>query len=268
MNVPPSALTLTLRDVVVDGRLDVPHLSVGPGLLVVVGENGAGKSTLLDVLAGIVAPNTGTARVDGVSLSSLSPRARACRIASLGQRDEVLGDVLVAERIAAGLAPRRGLSALFDDEASSAVAVVAAEMGIEPLLHRRGDALSGGQRRRVSLARTLVDDSVRVLVLDEPFAGLDVQSTHLVVSALRKRAANGHIVVVSVHDVATALALGGRLLGLRTGTIVVDGALPEILPHATAVWGDVRVVVDGAWVGVLHRREGTIAACSTTEGVG
>ena len=246
--------TLVLADVDVPGRLRVSSLTLSPGLTVVVGENGAGKSTLLDVLAGVLVPEDGSVAVDGVVLSSCTPRDRARAIASLGQHDDAGLDVVVAERIARGLAPRRGLHALYDHDAEALVAAVAGELGLHEKVAQRVDRLSGGQRRRAGIARALVDDQARVIVLDEPFSGLDAGASTLVVAALRRRAAAGVVVVVSVHDVATALALGGRLLGLRAGEIVVDGALPAVLSAAAVVWGDVRVVVDGEWAGVLRRR--------------
>jgi iron complex transport system ATP-binding protein len=246
--------TLALADVEVPARLRVPALTLSPGVTVVVGANGAGKSTLLDVIAGVSLPRRGRVTIDGLSLSSMSPRERARRIASLGQDDDAGLDVTVAERIARGLAPRRGLHALYDDETAALVAAAAAEVGVNDRLDHRVDRLSGGQRRRAGVARALVDDQASVIVLDEPFAGLDVSGTALVVAALLRRAVTGVVVVVSVHDVAIALALGGRLLGLRDGELVVDGPLPDALSKAAVVWGDVRVVVDGDWAGVLRRR--------------
>lgn len=244
---------IALNDVDLPGRLRVPSLALTAGVTVVVGENGAGKSTLLDVVAGVLAPGHGDVVVDGVALSSLTPRARARRIASLGQHDDAGLNVTVAERIASGLAPRRGVHALYDEETHALVAAVATEVGLGDKLAQRVHRLSGGQRRRAAIARVLVDAQAHAVVMDEPFAGLDAAGCALVVTALRRRAAAGVVVVVSVHDVAVALSLGGRLVGLRGGEIVVDGALPDVLPRAAVVWGDVRVVVDGAWAGVLRR---------------
>ncbi|MDP2340976.1 MAG: ATP-binding cassette domain-containing protein [Deltaproteobacteria bacterium] len=248
-------MRLSIVDVDVAGRLRVPALTLEPGLVVVVGQNGAGKSTLLDVLAGILRPDRGRVELNDVDdVTGLPPRSRARLIASLGQEPlSTLDELTVQARIAQGLAPRRGHNAILDDEARSRVAAVAVELGLGASLDRRLGRLSGGERRRAHVARALVDEQAAVVVVDEPFAGLDRSGTGLLVAALRTRALR-QIVVVSVHEVQTALALGGRLLGLQAGSVVVDGALPQALEQAASVWGDVKVVVDGDYVGVLLKR--------------
>ena len=246
---------LSLHHVVVPQRLQIGALSLSPGLTVVVGQNGAGKSTLLDVVAGVLKPRQGRVSLDSVDdVGALAPRARARLISSLSQDSgSSLHDLSVQERIAQGLAPRRGFNAGLNDEARVGVAAVADELGLGPWLHLSLGLLSQGERRRAHVARALVDDRARVVVVDEPFAGLDRGGTDLLIAALKKRAST-QIVVVSVHEVQTALALGGRLLGLQAGAVVVDGPLLLALPDAAVVWGDVKVVADGAYVGVLHKR--------------
>lgn len=247
--------TLIASDVVVTGRVRA-SLRLGTGVTVVVGKNGAGKSTLLDVLAGVRGVDGGHVSLDDgsrvVDVSTLSPRVRAQRMASLAQEPPGLADVVVRDRIAQGLVPRRGAWAGISDDVAGRIAAVADELGVGALLSRRLSELSGGERRRVHVARALIDDDAEVVIVDEPFAGLDQRSSALLVAALRRRGER-QIVVVSVHDVALALALSGRLVGLHDGDVVVDGALPEALSQATAVWGDVKIVNDGDWVGVLVR---------------
>jgi iron complex transport system ATP-binding protein len=258
---PPAAASLCLQDVVLPGRLTIDGaLVLSPGLTVVVGKNGAGKSTLLDVAAGVLVPPVGTATLGGTALSAWTPAARAARVASLGQGEpslSALGGLTGLARVAQGLAPRRGAGALLDDATAGRAVAVALELGLTPAqLQVSLASLSYGQRHRVHLARALVDDDSAALLLDEPFAGLDVEGGRLLVAALRARAER-KVVVVSVHELERALHLGGRLLGLAGGRVVVDGELPGALDSAaaTAIWGcevRVRVEPDG-FVGVLWR---------------
>jgi len=254
-------MTLTLTDVVVTAhqgvRLRVPALTIRAGITVVVGDNGAGKSTLLDVLAGVLRPTSGTVDVDGTPLSSLSPAERARRIASLGQQPPLVPGLTGAARIAQGLVPRRGAGAAVDDVVTARVHAVATALGVSSLLSRPLGTLSGGQRQRLHLARALIDDDATALLLDEPFAGLDDGATALVITALQQRAAR--VVVVSVHDLGIAVALGGRLLGVRAGEIVVDTDVASLVDPANAnadrIFSDpVRVVSADGFVGVLRRR--------------
>lgn len=208
--------------------LDDVSLTLRSGELVaVVGENGAGKTTLLDRLAGVLPAEMGHVTLDDARVERLSSRARARAIASCAQSAPSPPDLVVAARIGQGLAPRRGFAALLDDGARAAVRDVAEELGLLGLLGRSLGTLSGGERRRVQVARALVDDEARAYLLDEPHAGVDVRHQPLVSEALRRRARAGKLVVASVHDLGLALELADRVVGLREGRIIVDGT-PEV----------------------------------------
>jgi iron complex transport system ATP-binding protein len=250
---------LALDGVVVTGargdRLRLDSLGLGPGLAVVVGENGAGKSTLLDVLAGLLRPAAGQVLLDDTPMSSRSPLERSRAIASLGQRPRAAPWLRVRERIAQGLIPRLGAGPPPSPDVERAVTDVAARLGIGALLDRPLAALSGGEQQRAHVGRALIDDKAGVLLLDEPFAGLDEAGCALLVAALRARADAGTVVVVSVHDLGLAALLGGRVLGLQAGRIVVDDGGIDGLEAAAALLGTgLRVVsIDGA-IGVLRVR--------------
>jgi iron complex transport system ATP-binding protein len=236
-------------------RLRVGSLVLRPGITVVVGANGAGKSTLLDVLAGLVRPSAGQVQIDGVSLASLSATARAQRVASLGQQPRAAPWLRVRERIAQGLIPRLGAGPPPSPCVEAAVIEVARRLGIDHLLERRLTALSGGEQQRAHVARCLVDTAAAVVLLDEPFAGLDEASSGLLVRALRARADAGTVVLVSVHDPGLAALLAGRVLGLREGAIVVDGDGVAGLEAAASLLGPgLTIVVGPAGVGVLRAR--------------
>lgn len=255
-------MTITFTDVVVgpphETRLRVAALTLRAGITVVVGDNGAGKSTLLDVAAGVLRPERGRVDLNDTPLLSLSPRDRARGIASLGQQPLLVAGLIGEARIAQGLVPRRGPGAALDDVSRAGVHAVAVELGVQSLLARPLGSMSGGQRQRLHVARALVDDQATAIILDEPFAGLDDSAVALVVAALRAR--RDKIVVLSVHDLGVAMALRGRMLGVRAGEIVVDADVAALAgsgesENADRIFVDpVRVVVDGDFVGVLRRR--------------
>jgi iron complex transport system ATP-binding protein len=220
--------------------LDDVTLSLAGGeVVVVVGENGAGKSTLLDCLAGVRRPTLGEVRLDEESVFGLSPRERARRLASLGQANVLADDLSAAARIAQGLVPRRGPQALLDGRAFDAVRAVAGELGVGDVLGRRISTLSGGERRRVEVARALVDDEADAYLLDEPHAGVDARHASLVSHALRARARRGALVVATVHDLGVALSGADRVIGLREGRVVVDEPAASALTreHLLSLYG-------------------------------
>lgn len=232
---PAGATVLRAHAVTVAARLRDVTLELSPGLTVVVGENGAGKSTLLDVLAGVLLPDRGVVTfVDGTStdLRALAPRQRARRIASLGQAS-VDVDASALERIAQGLAPRRGSRALIDDATRARVQTVARALGIDELLDRDVAALSAGQRRRIEVARALVDDLASCVIVDEPHAAVDVKHQGLVSRALVARARAGALVIVSVHDLGIAAAIADRVIGMREGRVVIDGPVASAITSAS-----------------------------------
>jgi iron complex transport system ATP-binding protein len=243
-------------------RLYVEALTLTAGITVVVGDNGAGKSSLLDALAGVLKPTAGHVFLDDaehgrLDVHSLPARHRARHISSLGQQPLVVTGLSAVERIAQGLVPRRGPDARIDDATRRRVDDVARELGIADLLAAPLNRLSGGQRQRVHVARTLIDHEANIVMLDEPFAGLDDAASALLVSALRRR--RHQLLVTSVHDLGLAVALDGRLLGLRAGSLVVDSTTEALLAptneDAGRIFADpVRVVVDGDSIGVLRRR--------------
>jgi iron complex transport system ATP-binding protein len=256
----PNARTSTTNalravDIALGTRLHATSLTFTSGsLTAIVGENGAGKSTLLDILAGVHAPAAGSIHLGDDDVRALPPRTRAQRIASLGQKNVDLDDVTAAERIAHGLVPRRGPHALVDDTALQRITAVADELGVAAFLDRPLATLSTGERRRVEVARALVDDAVPCFLLDEPHAGVDVRHQSLVSAALAARAKRGAIVVVSVHDLGVA-GVADRVIGMREGRVVVDTAALDA-NAIEAIYGVSGAVVvrDGRALGVLLPR--------------
>ena len=156
-----------------DRVLRCVDLSVAAGELVaLVGANGSGKSTLLKLVSGYLKPSGGEVLLDGISIGSLSPRAAARRLACLEQERRIDLDFSVREIVAMGRIPHR---ARFSRETARDRHAVREAMDITDtasLANRYIHTLSGGERRRTEIARSLAIQP-KFLLLDEPFAGID-----------------------------------------------------------------------------------------------
>ncbi len=210
-----------------------------PGALTaVVGPNGAGKSTLLRLLLGVIEPTRGACTLDGVAMGSMSARARAARVAYIGQRPAVSG-FGVREVVAMG---RHAIGR--DDEAVDRAMEAA---GVADLAMRPVNELSAGQLQRVSLARAIAqlagegERGGRVLLADEPAAALDPRHAVEALGLLRGLArgaemldSRGAAVVVVLHDLSLASRFADRALVLRgDGTVAACDAADRALAPET-----------------------------------
>ena len=208
-------------------------IGFGPGWTAIVGPNGAGKSTLLRTLAGLQKPDAGTLRLQGRSLHEWPDRARAARLAWLGQQVETTGELTVREVVHLGRLPHLGLfaAATARDEALVDAAMHDAECAAWQ--DRRLHELSGGERQRALLARALAVDAP-VLLLDEPTTHLDPPHQIALVRLLRRRAAAGVAVVSVLHDLALAL-LADHVIVLEQGRVRASGRSDDATLHAVLV---------------------------------
>lgn len=208
-------------DVTVEGRLHA-SLHAGPGRVVaVIGPNGAGKSTLLGALAGTVRA-TGRVEVAGRDWSDLPVRER--RLGVVFQDRSLLPHLRARDDVAFGLrargVPRR--------EADQRALGWLERLGVGELADRRPAQLSGGQAQRVAIARALAGEP-DLLLLDEPFAGLDVGvATGLRIELARHLAAYAGIALLVTHDALDALTLADEVLVLDEGRVVQTGTPREV----------------------------------------
>ncbi|HEX2048617.1 MAG TPA: ABC transporter ATP-binding protein [Acidimicrobiales bacterium] len=201
--------------------------------LAIVGESGSGKSTLAHCLAGLVQPPEarGSVRVDGAEVLGASEAAlRAMRwsTVALALQGAPFNPVAtVGDQVAEPLRERLGMGAR---EAGARAAELAGEVLLDPaLLDRYPHQLSGGQRRRATLAMVLALDPALV-VLDEPTAGLDPATRHeLVQRIVRLREEKGFALVVISHDLPDAASMAARTIVLYAGEIMEDGPTERVI---------------------------------------
>ena len=197
----------------------------------VLGPNGAGKSTLLRIVLGLLAPSSGVVRLDGVDVRTLSRRDAARTIAAMLQDEPALFPMTVTECVLLGRIARLPPHGFERDTDLLAAERALDSAGVRELADRRLDTLSGGERRRVLLARTLAQGT-SALVLDEPAANLDLRHQLELFSLLGRQAANGAAILVSVHDLDLAARACSEVLLLDGRGGVMHGAPAEVLTPA------------------------------------
>ena len=230
-------------------------LSVRAGeQLAVIGPSGAGKTTLLQVAAAALKPLRGSVAFDGVDPWSLSVRAlqrqrgrlfMAPQTPPLPPRQRVVSAVLAGRLPAWSLAT--SLRSLFYPVDIAGADAALARFDLADKLFARVDRLSGGERQRVGLARALLAPATLWLI-DEPLSALDptrsAQAVATLVDVARER---GITLLATMHQVDTALAHFGRIVGLRDGTVAFDLPTPQVSrDHLLRLYAQHEDELDGA----------------------
>ncbi len=213
------------RAVPVQAVRDVSFRAADGRITVLLGPNGAGKTTTLRMLAGLIAPDAGTLEVDGIAVAQRPREA----LAKMG----VLSD-------ARGLYPRltarenilyfASLQGMAREEAQARAEALAQMLECSPLLDRRTEGFSQGERMKVALARALVHDPAHI-VLDEPTNGLDVVATRALRETLQwlaSPAGGGKCIVFSTHIMQEVERLCEEVVVVAQGRTVAQGPVPEL----------------------------------------
>ena len=185
-----------------------------------VGVNGSGKSTLFKAIMGFLKPAAGTIQVLGQSVSAAIGRNL---VAYVPQNEEVDWDfpVLVQDVVMMGRYGHMGFLRRPSGADRAAVDAALARVGMSDLRHRQIGELSGGQRKRVFLARALAQDG-RVILLDEPFTGVDVGTEDQIIALLRELRDEGRVMLVSTHNLGSVPEFCDRVV-LVKGTVLAHG---------------------------------------------
>ena len=215
-------------------------------VMALIGPSGAGKSTLIRCVNRLVEPTNGRILLDGEDLTGLRPRAlrRARRrMGMIFQEFALVERLTVMENVLSGRLgyvgfwrstlrryPQTDVDRAFD---------LLERVGLDGFEDKRADALSGGQRQRVGIARALMQEPALLLV-DEPTASLDPKTSRQIMRLITELARERQVAaIINIHDVALAKRFVPRVVGLREGEIVFDGA-PAALDAArlTDIYGD------------------------------
>jgi len=223
--------------------LDVRHLEVSYGatrvlrdvsftvargsIVALLGGNGSGKTTTLNVLSGLVAPQGGTVALDGECIDGLSTdRVVEKGLVQVPQGREVWGGMTVYDNVALGAARRRDRRAIAGD--------LEDVFALFPVLRQkqraRAASLSGGEQQMLAIGRSLMARP-RVLLLDEPSAGLAPIVVGQVVDAVRALHARGLTILLVEQNVGVAAALAERAHVLSNGEIAVSGPAADLLTN-------------------------------------
>jgi branched-chain amino acid transport system ATP-binding protein len=244
---------LTTRGLTVTfGGLHAVHgvdLEVDEGAFVgLIGPNGAGKTTLIDAVTGFVAPSAGTITFAGEDITGLTPAERAHRgLVRTFQSLELFEDLSVADNLRVAATPSRWWDPLADavhprrgDQGAEQVAWALEVVGLTGSAAVLPSDLSHGQRKLVAVARALAGRP-RLVLLDEPAAGLDTEETAQLGEHLRTLPDHGVSVLLVDHDMSLVLGVCDRVVVLDVGSVIAAGPPAEVR-------GDPQVV--DAYLGV------------------
>ncbi len=226
-------------------RLHPTSIAVDSGTVTgVIGRNGSGKSTMLALLSAELSPTQGSVLMDGVEASSLSLVQRAQRRAVLSQETMISFPFNVREVVSWGRRPWRGTEKAAGD--SEVIERAIAAQGLADLTDRPVTELSGGERKRVHLARVVAQECA-VLLLDEADSDLDLVGRRVLDDLVGAHARSGGTAIVVSHDVNRLGRICDRFIVMRAGRIHAEGRGDAVLTEAVLSEAfDARVIVDGS----------------------
>jgi len=223
-----AALNLNVDDISVtynNGHTAIENASFtlhGGSICALLGVNGSGKSTLFKTIMGILRPTHGSVTLDGLNVAKA---LKQNLIAYVPQSEDVDWNfpVLVRDVVMMGRYGKMSFLRIPSAEDKKQVASALARVGLTDLAHRQIGELSGGQKKRVFLARALAQQG-RVMLLDEPFTGVDIKTENAIIELLRQLREEGHLILVSTHNIASVPDFCDRVV-LINRTVIAAGAL-------------------------------------------
>ncbi|MDQ7045141.1 MAG: LPS export ABC transporter ATP-binding protein [Sulfurimonas sp.] len=204
-------------------------LEVSSGEVVgLLGPNGAGKTTTFYMICGLVEASEGKVFFDGENLSDMPLHERALRgIGYLPQEASIFKDLSVEDNLM--VAAQAGIKS--KEKQEERILELLDMFNIEPIRYRKGISLSGGERRRVEIARALVNEP-KFLLLDEPFAGVDPIAVLDIQNVIKQLVSYDIGVLITDHNVRETLAVCDRAYVIKAGALLASGTSEEIGQNA------------------------------------
>lgn len=192
-------------------------LQLQPGEIgIVLGKNGSGKTTLFKTILGIQKPLSGSVSFAGENMLKLSAKERAKRIAYVPQ-DIHFGALTVFDSILMGRVAYFGMKAGPEDY--HAVEIIMEDMGLTEFAQRNVEALSGGERQKIAIARAMAQEP-KLMIFDEPTGNLDIANEHLIIDEAKKLAKEKNISILSsLHDLNQAMYFGDKFFFMKDGAV-------------------------------------------------
>ena len=216
-----------------DGRVILRKIDINLNqgeMLGLLGSNGAGKSTFMNIILGLIKCDFGDIFLGNVRLTNMAIHERSkMGIAYLPQQTSIFRGLTVYENLL-------GIAQIVKKKTAEQIDIVEklmAEFSITHLRDVKATALSGGERRRTEIARCLISNP-KVLLLDEPFAGVDLLSLQDIKGLLLKLQSRGCAVLVTDHNASQLLSVVDRAYVIANGTIVANGTPRQIVNTAEA----------------------------------
>lgn len=225
--------TVALRDVSIDFKEG--------DFVVVIGPSGAGKSTLIRCINRMLDATDGKILFDGQEISGArGQKLRVLRseIGMVFQNYNLIGRVNVVKNVLYGRLGHmplwKSLLGKYSREERKAAFALLEKVGLKDQAYKRADALSGGQMQRVGICRALIQEP-KLLLADEPIASLDPKSAEIVMEQMHDiTSERGLTCIVNLHQVDFARRYASRIVGIRDGQVVFDGAPDELTEEMTA----------------------------------
>ena len=212
------------RDVVKDVSIEICQSQI-VGLL---GPNGAGKTTCFYMIVGLIQADSGRVLLDQKDMTQLPIHDRARHgLSYLPQESSIFRNLTVEENVLAILQARQELSR---EQIEEKLEQLLEEFSIEHIRHSKGMSLSGGERRRTEIARTLATDP-KFILLDEPFAGVDPISVSDIKTIIKQLKDRGIGILLTDHNVRETLDICEKAYIVSEGRVIADGDADAILSN-------------------------------------